>query len=186
MKKNLILVGNKVPNKDIASIVDTYDYVLRINRMNNLGITGFKINGIYLEANNHFKNIMKGGENKEHIKQAKNVFMNQNWYNRFTEWEEYLTKEQYKNVEIVNDDFAVKDIGFFNVTSSMRLLAHLLNTDEWYNNFDITVTCLDIENRAEFILKNNEFTWHHTAAKAEQDYLLQLLENNKIQRLYDE
>lgn len=94
IKKRLILVGNKtVYRTGLHVIIDSFDYVLRISRMNNLGNTGYRIDGIYLEANNVFKNIFKGGENKDDIKRARNIFMHRYWYERFQEWKLYLTDQ---------------------------------------------------------------------------------------------
>lgn len=47
IKKTLILVGNKPPYRiGLHTLIDSFDYVLRIGRMNNLGVAGRKINGI--------------------------------------------------------------------------------------------------------------------------------------------
>ena len=47
MKKTLILVGNKPPYRmGLHTLIDSFDYVLRINRMNNLGATGKRIDGL--------------------------------------------------------------------------------------------------------------------------------------------
>ena len=76
MKKQLILVGNKPAYRTgLSALVDSFDYVLRISWMNNLGVTGNKIDGIYLEANDEFKYVFKGGENRDEIKRAKNIFI---------------------------------------------------------------------------------------------------------------
>ena len=69
MKKKLVFVGNKPPMREtLANEIDSFDYVMRINRMNYVGHTGNRIDGLCLEANDAFKYEFKGGENKKSIK----------------------------------------------------------------------------------------------------------------------
>ena len=64
-EKRLILVGNKpIYRTGLHTIVDSFDYVLRISRMNNLGNTGYRIDGIYLEANNVLKMFSRAVKTK--------------------------------------------------------------------------------------------------------------------------
>ena len=122
MKKTLILVGNKPPYRmGLHTLIDSFDYVLRINRMNNLGATGKRIDGLY-------KYILHAGENRNEIKRAANIFMNPYWYEHFREWDAFLTKRQYESVEIINDEDAIKAIGFERPTSAVLMLAYLLNS----------------------------------------------------------
>lgn len=185
-KKNLILVGNKPAYKiDLNKIIDSFDYVLRISRMNNFRDTGNRIDGIYLEANDEFKYIFKGGENKEEIKRAKNIFMHQYWYDNFREWESYVTKKQYESIEIINHKAAIRDIGFERPTSAVLMLAYLLNSS-WKDKFHIHITCLDVENRAALIDNNPLWGYHNGAGIVEENYLKKLIEYNIIKRIKDE
>ena len=186
MKERLILVGNKPAYRTgLHVIVDSFDYVLRISRMNNLGVTGNRIDGIYLEANDIFKYVFKGGENKNEIKRAKNIFMHQYWYERFQEWKIYLTRRQYDSVEVINHETAIQDIGFERPTSAVLMLAYLLNSP-WKDRFDIYITCLDIENRAELIDNNPLWNYHNGAGIIEERYLKNLIENELVTRIKDE
>lgn len=185
-KKNLILVGNKpVYKTGLNKIIDSFDYVLRISRMNNLRDTGNRIDGIYLEANDEFKYIFKGGENKEEIKKAKNIFMHCYWYDNFQEWKEYLSEKQYSSVEIINHKAAIKDIGFERSTSAILMLAYLLNSS-WKDKYNIFITCLDVENRAALIDNNPLWGYHNGAGIVEENYLKRLIENSIIKRIKDE
>lgn len=186
MKKKLILVGNKPTYRSgLHAIVDSFDYVLRISRMNNLGDTGNRINGIYLEANNVFKHILKGGENKDEIKRARHIFMNSYWYDSFQEWEDYLTVEQYRSVEIINYKAAIEAIGFERPTSAVLMLAYLLNSS-WKDEYQIHVTGLDIENRAGLIDNNSLWSYHDGAGVFEENYLKTMIANGTITRIKDE
>ena len=186
IKKTLILVGNKPPYRiGLHTLIDSFDYVLRIGRMNNLGVAGRKINGIYIEANNVFKYIFHGGENKDEIKKAQNIFMHKYWYEHFREWDAFLTKRQYESVEIINDEDAIKAIGFERPTSAVLMLAYLLNS-RWKEHYDIHITCLDVEGRAELIDHSPYWNWHKGAGTYEENYLKKLIDHGIITRVRDE
>lgn len=187
MKKKLILVGNKPPTRrDLAEEIATYDYVMRINRMNYLTQTAEnRLDGLFLEANEIFKYICEGGEHKEKIKLMKDVLMHKDWYDKFQEWSNYLTEEQYKNVELINPNHGLREIGFERPTSAVRLLAHLLNEEKWKDRFDISITCLDIENRAYLIDNHPNWNYHKGGGFFEQIYLIRLLKSGQIQRVLD-
>lgn len=185
IKKRLILVGNKPSYKTgLSAIVDSFDYVFRISRMNNLGATGNKIDGIYLEANNVFKYIFKGGDNRDEIKRAKHIFMHQYWYEHFQEWELYITKQQYDSIELIDYEAAIRDIGFERPTSAVLILAYLLNSS-WKDRFHIHITCLDVENRAQLIDNNPLWNYHNGAGIIEENYLKQKINNGLIKLIED-
>lgn len=188
MKKKLILVGNKPPmKKDLSQEIKTFDYVMRVNRMNYLKYTSEnRLDGLFLEANNVFKNFYKGGEYKDKIKEVRDILMHKDWYEKVHEWKNYLTKEQYTNIELINPEYAFKDIGFERPTSSVRLLAHLLNEPKWRNKYNISITCLDIERRSFLIDNHPEWSYHKGGGKLEQLYLTRLLESGEIQKVEDE
>ncbi|EIW93893.1 Uncharacterised protein [Capnocytophaga ochracea] len=188
MKKELILVGNKRPLRENISVeIDSFDYVMRVNRMNYLGKTAKnRLDGLFLEANTVFKEFYKGGEYKREIKQMKNILMHKDWYEKFEEWSEYLTKKQYLNIEIINQEYTLKDIGFNRPTSAVRLLAYLLNEEKWKDEYEVTITCLDVEQRAFLIDNHPNWSYHKGGGVFEQIYLTKLLKCGKIKRLYDE
>ena len=177
MKKKLILIGNKPPfRKDLASEIQSFDYVMRVNRMNYLEQTAVnRLDGLFLEANEVFKYICEGGEHKDKIKQMKNILMHKDWYDKFDEWNEYLTEEQFKNIELINPNHGLREIGF----------AHLLNEEEWRDEYDISITCLDIENRAFLIDNQPNWDYHKGGGIFEQIYLIRLLKSGQIQRVLD-
>jgi hypothetical protein len=142
MKKKLVFVGNKPPIREtLANEIDSFDYVMRINRMNYLGHTGNRIDGLCLEANHEFKHEFKGGENKKSIKNAGQILMRPFWHSNFSNWDEYLTVEQYKNIELIEDRFAIAETGFERLTTSILLLGCLLNS-HWSDEYDIYKSCL--------------------------------------------
>ena len=186
MKKKLVFVGNKPPMREtLSNEIDSFDYVMRINRMNYLGHAGNRIDGLYLEANHEFNHEFKGGENKKSIKNAGQILMRPFWYGHFSNWEEYLTEEHYKNIGLIEDRSAIAETGFERLTTSILLLGYLLNS-HWSEEYDIYITCLDVENRA--LLIDNFPIWkgHKGAGLYEQRFLIDKLKNKQIFRLEDE
>jgi len=185
MKKNLILVGNKPPKKkSLSRKIDAFDFVVRVNRMNYLGKAGNRIDGAFYEINWQMNHIYKGGEHKTELKGISKFFMRSHWYHSFTNWAEYISETQYKNIEIINESYANEGTLVENTTSAIKVLAHLLNT-KWNDEYNIWITCLDVEHRAWLLENNPIWEYHIGAGKAEQDYLQKLLKEKKIIRLYD-
>ncbi|MBL1408201.1 hypothetical protein [Sphingobacterium faecale] len=181
-KKNLIVVGNKPPTKhklDLSKKIDSFDYVVRINKMNYYGETGTKIDGYFLEANSDFKYFHKGGPYKELIKHANQIFMRQYWYDNFQDWADFLLPAQYTSVEIINESYAMKDTGFERLTSVIKLIGYLVNS-HWSELYTIHFTGLDLEWRDFIIDHNIGFEYHCGAGKLEKKYLKQLIKKEKI------
>ena len=184
-KHSLILVGNKPPRKrSLANKIDAFDFVVRVNRMNYLGPAGKKIDGAFYEANWQMNNIYRGGEHKDEINRVKKIFMRRHWHNLFDDWAAYLSPEQYKEIEIINESFAVEGTKVENTTNAIKLLAHLLNT-HWKEKYHIYITCLDVEHRAYLIDNDPIWEYHHGAGVAEQEYLEDQLNRKNIIRLHD-
>jgi hypothetical protein len=186
MKQSLILVGNKPPRKkSLSKKIDAFDFVIRVNRMNYLGVAGNKIDGAFYEPNWQMSHIYKGGEHKDEIRRIQKIFMRKHWYNSFYDWDNYLTEEQYNNIEIINESYANEGTKVENPTNAIKVLAHLLNTD-WKNKYDIWITCLDVEHRAYLIENDPIWEFHKGAGLAEQEYLTQQIKLKTIFRLNDE
>lgn len=180
MKKDLIVVGNKPPTMiTLSNSIDSFDYVFRLGRMNYYGYTGVRIDGIFLEANVDFKHVHEGGEHRGCLKIPPKVFMKQYWYERFSDWQKYLTVSQYNNIEVVNISRAESEIGFQRLTSSVLFIHYLLNSD-WFNHYNIHVTCLDIEERERLIDHNPLFSWHKGGGFFEQQYLEKMIKKQHL------
>ena len=185
-KKKLILVGNKPPRKNgLSKEIDSFDFVLRVNRMNFLGIAGSRIDGLYLEASPVFTHQYEGGENKNKIGGAGRIFMRRHWYMHFDTWARYLTPAQYANIEVIDESSTIRETGFRRLTSSIMLLGHLLHS-QWVQNYHIYITCLDVEHRARIVDNDRTWDWHKGAGEVEQEYLLNHIQSASITRLPDE
>lgn len=185
-KPNLILVGNKPPVKrKLASIIDSFDFVVRVNRMNYLGPAGTKTDGVFYEPNWQLNNVYHGGENKDELSKINQLFMREHWYNAFNNWSDYISQEQYDTIEVINESYAIEAAKYEKLTSSIKVLGHLLNS-HWNEKYNIHITCLDIENRA--YLLDNEPTWiyHKGGGKAEQEYLINQIKLKNIIRIHEE
>lgn len=185
-KKNLLLVGNKPPYRTgLDVIVDSFDYVLRISRMNNFGLTGKRTDGVFIEANHQYKYIFEGGEHKSEIRNANNIFMRQYWYEQFNEWKSYMTCHQYETIELIKEEECIADIGFERPTSAVLMLAHLLNSS-WKEKYNIYFTCLDVENRSKLIDNNPLWIYHDGAGKFEESYLKKIIDDGVVTRIKDQ
>ena len=186
MKQSLILVGNKPPKKkSLAKKIDAFDFVVRVNRMNYLGPAGNRKDGIFYEANWQMGHIYKGGEHRDEIKRVKKIFMRQHWYDTFSNWQLYLTEQQYREIEVINESYANEGTKFENTTNAIKMLAHLLNT-HWKQEYDIWITCLDVEHRAYLIDNDPIWDYHKGAGMPEQEYLEEQLKCKNIFRLHDD
>ena len=95
-----------------------------------------------------------------------------------------MTEEQYKNIELIEDRFAIAETGFERLTTSILLLGYLLNS-HWKDEYDIYISCLDVENRALLIDNFPIWNWHKGAGLYEQRFLMDKLKNKQIFRLED-
>lgn len=185
--KKLILVGNKPPVKrSLAKKIDSFDYVIRVNRMNYLGPAGLKIDGLFFEPSWQWNVAYQGGPHRDKVKTASQIFMREKYYDSFDEASfEYITRKQYEHIELVNESFAIEATKFERLTSSIKLLGHLLNSD-WKERYTIYITCLDIESRAYLIDHDPIWRNHQGAGYPEQEYLKQQLKLKNIHHLAED
>ena len=166
-KKKLLLVGNKEMDYKEA---DSFDYVMRINRMTNYGRTGLKTNALFLEANEVFKCICTGEMLKEKINEETHILMNPYWYGQFREWNDYLTPRQYAYTELIDYPLIQEIVGCEHPTSGVTVLAHLLSSC-WSEQYDIYITGFEVEDRVKMIDEDPYCMFHHGAGEAERKYL---------------
>lgn len=178
-KKKLVVVGNK---DTLCPAVDTFDYVIRVNRMTNYGNTGYRTDALYLEANNTFKATYTGDKLRERITKDTHILMNPYWHRRFEEWPTYLSAQQYALTELIDYELIGRTVGCSNPTSGVALLVHLLST-EWSENYDIHIVGFELQNRANMIDNEPYWAWHHGAGEAESVYLNNCVELGLIKPL---
>ena len=172
MDKKLILIGNKPISKDMSFIDSEFDYILRVNKMCNLGTTGNRIDGVYLGLYSDFTLVHKGGKHKDLYKTAKDIYMLPLLWNFFFEYKEYMSTEQYKAIKFFDFDAARTSIGAC-ATSTVCILWNLLNNKEITDNYEIYLTGIDIEGRDELLKNGNEWkdSLHANAGEAEERFI---------------
>lgn len=184
MKKKLLLIGNKPIEEDVSEKVDSFDFVVRVNRMTNVPNTGRKIDGYYLGMWRDFREQYHGGEHRDIMKEAKVVFCHPRVYENRVNIFEYITKEQYMTAEIINVNASRIGIGTQYPTSTISVLWYLVNS-HWAYEYDIYIFGIDIEGRDELFRSNAEWntTTHVNAGGDEAEYMKRLIAEGKIKVL---
>lgn len=187
-KKRLLLIGNGPIPLDISDKVNEFDYVLRINRMTNLTNTGKRIDGVFIGAYKDFRTIYKGGEFREYFKTAKQIFLTNNIQKKFDNWSEFLTKDQWDNVKIMDFKYNLEKVGTTHPTTTICVLNVLTSFPEWYDNYEIWICGITVEGREQLMSKGTPWakTGHRFDGKKEEDFLKKLLDEGKINRLIPE
>ena len=72
--KKLIVVGNKLMEQNLSDKIDKFDFVVRINRMNNYGNAGTKTDLLAVDPHNEFFNLVEKPFNK--FNNAKKLIIN--------------------------------------------------------------------------------------------------------------
>lgn len=180
-RHNLIIIGNKPMKKDMSFIDSEFDYILRINKMCNLGDTGNRIDGVYLGLYSDFVHVHKGGKHKHLYRTAKDIYMLPLLKEFFWEYKEYITQEQYNNIKLVDFDAARVDLKCC-ATSTICMLWNILNNKEYTDNYKIHIAGIDIEGRDSLLQTGAEWknTPHAHAGKKEEEYLNYCINNNLV------
>lgn len=185
--KNLLLIGNKPYEEfDKADEVKDFDFVVRVNRMTNYGVTGTRLDGHYLGMYDDFRNVYHGGEYAEMIKTAQQIFCPQLVKDNTEHIFDYITKEQYDGIEVVDiGERPRNEMNCHYPTSTLFMLRHLLRTPKWKDEYDIYITGIDIEGRGN-LMSNGEAwinTRHRYCGYAEEEWLKWRIKQGEIKVL---
>ncbi len=187
--KKLLLIGNGPIPTDISDLVNSFDYVLRINRMNNLMTTNPScIDGVFIGAYKDFRYEYKGGEFRDYFKTAGQIFLIPPMKKWFDNWSEFLTQEQWDNVQFMNFRYNRENIGTDFPTTTICVLNVLTSFPEWYENYEIWIAGITVEGREKLMATGEPWskTNHRFDGKKEEDFLKRLLNEGKIKRLIPE
>lgn len=187
-KKKLLLIGNGPIPIDISEKVNKFDYVMRVNRMTNFLTTGTRIDGVFIGAYRDFREYYKGGEFKDYFKTSKEIFLTDNLKQWFTNWNEFLTQEQWDNVKLMDFSTNKENIGTAFPTTTLCVLNVLTTVQEWYENYEIWICGITVEGRKELMYNGEPWkkTNHRFYGEKEELFLKKLLNENKIKRLIPE
>lgn len=187
--KKLLLIGNGPIPYNISDKVNSFDYVLRINRMTNLLTTcSSRIDGVFIGAYRDFKYEYRGGEFRDYFKTAKQIFLTKSLFKLFDNWSEFLTKEQWDNVQLMDFKYNIPNIGIAFPTTTLCVLNVLTSFPEWYENYEIWIAGITVEGRKELMETGDPWinTNHRFFGKEEEEFLKRLLQEGKIKRLIPE
>lgn len=181
MKKRLILVGNKPFERDLSAVVDGYDFVVRVNRMNNFGLSGRKIDGYYLGLYTDFVQKYQGGEHRREIRRARQIFCQPRILKKKPLIFDFINHEQYHGIETTDWAGCQRDTGIRVPTSTMLVLHHLLTT-HWAEEYEISLTGVDIEGRGQMFREQAEWntTRHRDSGIEEERWLKKIVAEGKI------
>lgn len=189
--KKLILIGNKIIDKNISNIIDNeFDYVVRVNRMNNYGITGTKTDLLVSDPHKIFFKLVK--EPYDKFLNAKQLIMNLNsakTKNKCMLFEKNIFslnqlinkinisfKEYHK--KIVDTYLNDQNISYVKFTTFFLILCYLIET--YSNEYEIWFTCIDVNGRGEMFKTNDIWKRSHAEAGVFEEYLLNKFINDGI------
>ena len=190
MKKRLLLIGNAPIPVDISKEVNTFDYVFRINRMNNLPTTGYRVDGVFIAAHNDWRNVYKGGEYKDYYKRAKDVFVTPEIKATLHDWAEYLTLEQWQNIKLMDftQNHLPDHVNTPIITTTIRVLDVLTSAKNITDNYEIWIAGFTVDGRGKMMEKGDAWinTEHRWMGHREEDFLKRLIAQGRVQRLIPE
>lgn len=210
MKKRLLLFGNKHINSSIPprkiNEINSFDIIMRINKMDNIIETGERVDWWWFDhciryyankftTRNYLKYVTKvmtnwtsisllGLNNPDSTEENKltqlrvffpelpddcDVIKNKNYWNC-----SICERNKYWNIDTKNKTVP---------TTFIIALSHLI--DEYFDEYDIYITCTDIEGRDKLYKSGGEWsgTWHYNVGQHEEDYIKLMINEGKIKYL---
>ena len=185
LNKKILLIGNKpidtLTEEQIAKI-NSYDVIVRCNGMNNKSATGNRVDWWWLNVwdwNVIKENLQKSQtdySNTEVIMIDKNASKFVNEISLYVNLPKMKTDKtliytQQSSTRLFDqDEYWKVDTSSTVPTTDIVCLSYLLNK---YIFSEITITCLDIENREELLRTHPNWcnTWHKSVGGLERDYI---------------
>lgn len=186
--KKLIIVGNKVIDKDISKEVESFDMIVRLNRMNNWGNTGTRTDLLLVDPHKVFFKLLT--QPYEKYKSAKQILLNTAHIGGVGKLlsKNIVTLHQIKNairINIVNEKKAMQHIitkngqNYINFSNFFVIVNYCIKT--YSPEYQIWITGVDIKGRGEMFKTNN--IWaniHGQAGDYEESILSKWLAEEKI------
>ena len=204
MKKKLLLFGNKqIDNvdKEMIDIINSFDIIMRVNKMDNLTETGNRVDWWWFDyctcieefnAKNYLANVTKIMTNWKSICILKLNDANYNeksilrlFFPKLPDNYVLIKNKNYQNCSICERN-KYWDINIENKTvptTFIIALSHLI--DEYSDEYDIYITCTDLEGRGELYKTNPIWSnsWHCNVGQHEEDYIKLMMKEGKIKYL---
>lgn len=187
MKKKLLIVGNKIPSYNIENIINNFDFVVRLNRLNNYELTGIRTDLLLVDPHNGYYKLLLQENDISRFKYAKQLLIHiqentdLNRLNLIFNDEQinsakYCKLDYYKNIK--NSLNLVNEIESDYPTNSFRLIQYCI--DNFSKEYDIYVTCIDIYNRNYNLHENPIWTNIHKSTILYEETVLIDQINSKI------
>lgn len=94
----LAFVGNLEDGVDKSEVVESFDFVVRVNRMNNFGLTGTRTDLLLVDATPAFFSLVNLPEYKERVERhVKSVVVNARW----PAWRDILPERLVKTARLI-------------------------------------------------------------------------------------
>lgn len=206
MKPKILIIGNKEVDFPISDkklkFINSFDIIVRVNRMNNFFETGQRVDWWWLDHN--IKNFKF--DNKI-VAEVKRVILNVSTVNVFglsvskndpldiVKLKKIFPNLPYnceiiKNPKYHNCNICERN-KYWNINAKNRTipttfviaLSHLIN--EYSDEYDIYITCTDLEGR-DILYKTNPIwstRWHRNVGQYEEDYIKLMIKEGKIKYL---
>lgn len=210
MKKRLLLFGNKHINSSIPprkiNEINSFDVIMRINKMDNIIETGGRVDWWWFDHNirHHFnqfntKNYLKTvtkcmtnwksicilGLNNKNSTEENKLEQLRVFFPELPDNCDVIKNPNYCHNSICerNKYWEINDKTKTIPTTFIIALSHII--DEYSDEYDIYITCTDIEGRDE-LYKNNPIWseyWHCNVGQHEEDYIKLMINEAKIKYL---
>ena len=195
--KRILLIGNKPVEKltnEQTAIINSYDIIVRCNGMNNKSATGNRADWWWL-------NVWDWDEIKENLQRSQTDYSNvdiimidKNTSQLVNERSLYINLPNMKTDKTLvytqqsstclfdQDKFWEVDSSCTVHTTDIVCLSYLLNK---YIFSEITITCLNIEDREELFKTHPNWsgTWHKNVGGLERDYIKSKVAEGKLKIL---
>lgn len=183
MKKRIILVGNKLIDKNISDKIEQFDIIVRLNRMNNFGMTGKRTDILLVDANTQFFQLIQSPFQK--YRTAKKLWINQPPFNGkiLCKLLRYgiFSVQQIKESEKVNTWKYREKSGYF--FTNFFILTQML-IEKFKDTYDIWIVGIDINGRGKLLSLDPKWKGgHDTAGMEEERILTELINDKKIHLL---
>lgn len=206
MKPKILIIGNKEVDFPISDeklkFINSFDIIVRVNRMNNFFETGQRVDWWWLDHN-----IKKFKFDSKIVTEVKRIILNAATVRVFglsetknDELDIVKLKKLFPNLQynceiIKNPNYDNCNIcernKYWVVSKELKTIpttfiicvSHIV--DEYADTYDIYFTCTDLEGRSELYKTNKNWStsWHRNVGKYEEDYLKLMIKKGKIKYL---
>lgn len=193
MMKKLIVVGNKPIEQDLSKEIDNFDFVIRVNRMNNYGNTGSKTDFLAVDPHNEFFELVQKPFDK--FNNAKKLIINTFFFSpkaaaMLLQKGIFKRQQLSEAIKICFQDYrrnlVERYVGYddnsINFTNFFIMLCYAI---EFYSkDYQIWFTGIDVNGRGDMMKTNDIWIENHShAGEIEERLLKEFIDNNTIHQL---